>query len=246
MADILLEVCVDDAQGLAAALAGGADRIELCAALSLGGLTPTPGLIARAVQAPVPVHAMIRPRAGDFVLDDADLAVMEAEIAAIRAAGLAGVVLGANLPDGRLDLAALGRLAGAARGLDLTLHRAVDLTPDPVQAVHQAVDLGFDRILTSGGTVRAVDGLARLSAMMTAAAGRISIMPGSGIGPDSLPALAHLGCTEIHASCAAPVGGSAAGLAMGFRSGAEKRTDPARVAALKAALRQMAAPVTLR
>src|SRR5262245_37162108 len=96
---VLLEVCVDSPQGLAAAIEGGADRIELCSALELGGLTPLPGLMKAAAAAPIPVYAMIRPRGGLFVFDEADEAAMMADIDAVRAAGLAGVVIGANQPD---------------------------------------------------------------------------------------------------------------------------------------------------
>ena len=103
MPDILLEVCVEDAIGLQAAINGGAGRIELCSALGLGGLTPSPGLMAEAARSPIPVMAMIRPRAGGFVWSTEDLRQMKADIAAARTAGLAGVVLGASRPDGRLD-----------------------------------------------------------------------------------------------------------------------------------------------
>jgi copper homeostasis protein len=240
LADILLEVCVDDAQGLDAAIRGGADRVELCAALALGGLTPSPGLIARAAGCGLPVHAMVRPRPGDFTCDASDVAVMRAEIAAIRAAGLAGVVLGANRPDGRLDLEVLGALTAEAQGLDLTLHRAVDLCPDAGLAVEQAVALGFHRILTSGGALRAVDGLDRLAVMFRAARGRITIMPGSGVTLATLPTLAALPLNEIHASCAQLLPDNPPARAMGFVTGAEKRSDAATVAALKSALRERA------
>ena len=233
----MLEVCVDSAEGLAAALAGGADRIELCAALELGGLTPQAGLVAEAAAAGVPVHAMIRTRPGDFVYSGAELRLMETEIAAMRAAGLAGVVLGASLPDGRLDLAALGRLCAAARGLDRTLHRAVDLTPDPEEAVEQAVGLGFDRILSSGGAVRAVDGLDRLERMHRAAAGRLVVMPGSGITPQTLPAvLQRVPAPEIHASCAGAMPQSPAAIRLNFAGPERRETDAERVRALRRVL----------
>ena len=230
----LLEVCVDDPLGLAEAQAGGADRVELCAALALGGLTPTAGLMAAV--AGIKAHAMIRPRSGDFCYAAAEVAVMRADIGAVRAAGLAGVVLGANLPDGRLDLDLLAALVDAARGLDLTLHRAVDLTPDPLAAVDQAVTLGFHRILSSGGAKTAVSGIARLRAMTGHAAGRIVVMPGSGVSLATLPQLRALPFTEIHASCSSPMPVSDRTRDMGFASGSEKRTDRALVAALKAAL----------
>ena len=236
----LLEVCVDDPLGLTEAQAGGADRVELCAALALGGLTPTAGLMAVGLMAAgrrIRAHAMIRPRSGDFCFSPAETAVMRADINAVRAAGLAGVVLGANLPDGRLDFPLLTALTDHARGLDLTLHRAIDLTPDPLAAVDQAIALGFHRILSSGGEKTAVEGIARLRAMMDHAAGRIVVMPGSGVSLATLPALRALPFTEIHASCAAPIPAAPRALKMGFASGTEKRTDRALVAALKTALR---------
>lgn len=234
MARILLEVCVDDPLGLAAAQTGGADRVELCAALALGGLTPTAGLMAAA--GGTRAHAMIRPRSGDFCFAAMEVDVMKADIRAVRAAGLAGVVLGANLPDGRLDADVLAVLVEAARGLDLTLHRAIDLTPDPLAAVDQAVALGFHRILSSGGEQTAVAGIARLRAMMGHAAGRIVVMPGSGVSTATLPVLKTLPFTEIHASCSAPIPASGRAKELGFASGAEKRTDRALVAALRFAL----------
>lgn len=239
MAEILLEVCVDDVPGLQAALAGGADRIELCAALALGGLTPSPGLIEVAGRAAVPVMAMIRPRSGDFLFSPAEVAAMRADIRAMRAAGLAGVVLGASLPDGRLDPAVLSDLVAEAQGMDLTLHRAIDLCPDVEEAVETAVALGFRRVLSSGGAGQAADGLGRLETMVRAARDRLVVMPGSGVSVRALPALARLPLREVHASCAGPVPATQAARAMGFATGTERRTDAARVAALKAALRAL-------
>ena len=231
-----LEVCVDDGAGLAEAVAGGADRVELCAALGVGGLTPSRGLMEWAAGCGVPCYPMIRPRSGDFVFAAADVAVMRGDIRAARAAGLTGVVLGASLPDGRLNAAVLAELIGEARGLDLTLHRAVDLTPDVEEAVETAVGLGFRRILSSGGARVAGEGVARLARMIAVAAGRLSVMPGSGVSVESWPLLAGLGVTEVHASCAAPVMATGRAVEFGFVSGAERRTDRARVAALKAAI----------
>ena len=231
---VLLEVCVDDALGLAEAVAGGADRIELCAALSVGGLTPTLGLMALAATCGLPAYPMIRPRPGSFIFTAPEVAVMCADINAARAAGLTGVVLGATHPDGRLDTAVLSDLIACASGLDLTLHRAIDLAPDIDEAVETALTLGFRRILTSGGAATAPQGLPRLRRMITTAAGRLSIMPGSGITPATWPLLAALNVTEAHASCAVPLHGQPD--PFGFVTGTEKRTDRARVQALKAAL----------
>ena len=171
---ITLEICIDSPAGLAAAISGGADRIELCSALALGGLTPSPGLMALAAKAPIPVHALIRPRAGDFTFTEAEIAAMEADIDAARAAGLKGVVLGASHPDGTLDSETLSRLIARAKNLELTLHRAFDLVPDFPRAVDAAIAMGFSRILTSGGAPRAIDGLETLKTIVAHAAGRIA------------------------------------------------------------------------
>lgn len=235
---IALEVCVDSPAGLAAAVAGGADRIELCSALELGGLTPAPGLIAQAAGCGVPVVAMIRPRPGDFIHDAADLDAALADIDAVRAAGLAGVVIGASLGDGRLDLATLARLAGHANGLDIVLHRAFDLAPDPFEALEQAVDLRIGRILTSGGAARAVDGLDRLQAVCARAGARIAILPGSGITRLNVAQiLARLPVREVHASCAVALAQDARHVAMGFASPTRKQTDEATVRAMKTVLK---------
>lgn len=230
---MLLEVCVDDAVGLAEAVAGGADRVELCAALGVDGLTPSVGLMQVAAGCGVPCYAMIRPRPGDFVFGAAEVAVMRHDIRAARSAGLPGVVLGAAR-GGRLDGAVLADLVAEAAGMDLTLHRVIDLMPDVEEAVEQAVALGFRRVLSSGGARLAPDGVARLAAMMRAAKGRLSVMPGSGVTVKTWPLVAGLGVTEVHASCAVAVGGVAD--AFGFVTGAEKRTDRQQVSALKAAL----------
>lgn len=199
---ITLEICVDSADGLAAAIAGGADRIELCSALALGGLTPSPGLMALAARAPIPVYAMIRPRDGDFVVSPGDLNQMRRDIDAARAAGLAGVVFGASEPRGALDVAALRHLAHHAAGLGRTLHRAFDLVPDRSEALETAIDLGFERILTSGGAPQASEALGALAGLVADAGERISIMPGAGVRPDNAALLlSRTGAREIHASC---------------------------------------------
>ncbi len=238
---ILLEVCVDNVHGLAFAVAGGADRIELCAALEVGGLTPSPGLMRAAAGSPVPVHAMVRPRAGHFRYDAGEVAVMLGDIDAVHAAGLQGVVLGASDDQGRLDHRTLAPLLVHARrlGLDCTLHRAIDLCPDLVAATRTAVDLGFDRILTSGGAASAGEGIAQLARCFEAAAGALVVMPGAGINVNSIGALrAGLPLTEVHASCSAPIAEKdTRAIAFGFDSGTRRQTSPALVSALRTALR---------
>lgn len=239
MADIALEVCVDDVAGLNAAIDGGADRIELCSALSVGGLTPSVGLMSLAGRSPVPCYAMIRPRPGNFVYSQDDLAVMEDDIRFAASCGIAGVVFGANLPDGRLDRDALKQLSEVIGSMPRTLHRAFDLVPDIADAIEIAIECGFERILSSGRAVSACDGIDDLKAAMKAAAGRISIMPGSGINLNTIEALlTQLDVAEVHSSCSSNVVvDDPAILAFGFSAQQVKRTDISVLKAMKKRLR---------
>ncbi|HEV7718671.1 MAG TPA: copper homeostasis protein CutC [Arsenicitalea sp.] len=236
--ELTLEICVDTPEAFNAAIAGGADRIELCSALALGGLTPTPGLMAYAKDAPIPVYALIRPRDGNFVFSRSERAVMQGDIQAAKAMGLAGVVLGASLADGRLDETTLRELIADAEGLGLGLHRAFDLVPDMAEALELAVSLGFEHILTSGGAAKAPDGLDRLADLVTQAAGRISILPGSGINKsNAAKILARTGAHELHASCRTVVRQPEAKLVdLGFATVPIYETRPETVIALKASM----------
>jgi copper homeostasis protein len=208
---VLLEVCVDTIQGAEAAVRGGAGRIELCSSLSEGGLTPSAGLMRAAAALPVPVYAMIRPRGGLFHFTPADEAIMLADIAAAREAGLAGVVLGAQGPDGGLDVAMLARLSQAAGSLGRTLHRVIDVVPEPLHALDQAIGLGIERVLTSGAEPLAPDGVDLIAAMVRQASGRLSVMPGCGLEPHNVATvIAATGAREIHAACSRPVPGDPA------------------------------------
>ena len=238
MAEVLLEVCVDTADGLFAAVAGGAGRIELCSALELGGLTPSPGLMQIAASVACPVYAMVRPRGGGFVYSPAELDQMHRDIDAVGAAGLAGIVIGANGEKSGLDRAALGALMRHRGALGATLHRAIDLCPDMLEAVDAAADLGFERILTSGGALNALAGLETLAVMHERAMGRLKIMPGGGVSPDNAAKLLiAFRCAEIHASCSVTEPTPDARLAeFGFDNGPRRRTSAQRVRALRAAL----------
>jgi copper homeostasis protein len=205
---MLLEICVEDAAGLQAALAGGADRIELCAALGVGGLSASPAMMQLAASLPIPVRALCRPRAGDFDYDDNDLALVEADaIAAIRY-GLDGIVIGAGTRTA-LDATGLERIVRRAkavaaehgRDLGLTLHRAFDTIADMPAALDTAIALGFDTVLTSGGERRAQDGAAMLAALVARAGDRITILAGSGVDVAAVPVLAAAGIRAFHASC---------------------------------------------
>ena len=233
---VKIEICVDTTASLAAAVAGGADRVELCAALVLGGLTPSAGFMAEAARLPIPTCAMIRPRAGDFVFTEAEVTQMEVDIAAARDHGLAGVVLGASLPDGRLDAPTLARLLTAAKGLQTTLHRAFDLTPDKPAALEAAIALGFTTILTSGGAQTAADGAGCIAALIAQSSGRITIMPGAGVSPGNAARFVDLGAGWLHGSCASDHPTPKAAAAMGFGPPTERRTDAAVVRALRQAV----------
>ena len=233
-----LEVCVADPQSLGEAIAGGADRIELCSALELGGLTPLPGLIALAAAAPIPVYALIRPRSGDFVFGPTDEDAMLRDIDAIRAAGLAGVVIGANRFNGELDIPLLERLMAHAEGLGSTLHRCIDLVPDFAAATEAAIDLGVERILTSGGAATALTGLENIVLAHSIAKGRLDIMAGSGVRLDNVATLlATAAIDDFHSSCAGDEYPSAPGaIRLGFANPTRRHTDARVVAAMKLAL----------
>lgn len=234
----LLEICVDSHAGLAAAIAGGADRIELCAALDLGGLSPSPALLQAASDCPVPVYCMVRPRAGDFLYSSDEIAGMCMEIANVHRIGLAGVVLGAGSSDG-LDIPTLKTLSSAADGMGRTLHRVVDLLSDFNDVPSIAHDLGFERVLTSGGAQKAIDGLDIIGPMSTVAPSGLSIMPGGGVTPDNAASiLRRTGTFEIHASARSDISDHPTKLQrLGFVSNPDRATDQATVRALKTAIR---------
>jgi copper homeostasis protein len=236
MADVLLEVCVDSTEGMLAAVAGGADRIELCSALEVGGMTPSYGQMRRAATVGVPVHALIRSWAGEFVFGPDEVATMLDDIGAAKAAGLAGVVIGAALADGRLDSDALARMRDAAAGLSVTLHRAFDLVPDFAEAVEMAVGLGLNRILTSGGAVGAPEGAEALARILGMARGRIGVLPAAGITSGNVAALLRaVPVGEVHSSCEGHVRLDLRAVALGFGAPQRIVTDEAEVRALKAA-----------
>ena len=241
-ARVLLEVCVDTAGGLAAAVQNGADRIELCSALSEGGLTPSFGLMKLAAACDVPVRAMIRPRAGDFTYSDDELAIMAADIDAAASCGLDGVVLCVNRPSGELDEAALKALCEHARSLSLAiaLNRGLDLAPDPLTAMETAVALGVDTLLTSGGAQTASQGAAGLAALVKAARGRIEILAGGGVNSGNVAQLAAAGVTAFHASCSAPLPvTNTRAAALGYVTASQRDTDPASIAQLRQTLNRL-------
>ncbi|MET0418678.1 MAG: copper homeostasis protein CutC [Actinoplanes sp.] len=192
------ELAVQDTYGVAVAARLGVDRIELCAALPLGGVTPSLALIEAAADGP-PAHVLVRPRAGgfDYTPDEADLIVRDVRHA--LTAGAAGVVVG-GVRDGQVDDDLMIRVVDAAAGAPVTFHRAFDTLPDPAAAVETLVKLGVRRILTAAGPTTVGDALPALAALVTVAAGRIEIMAGGGVRPDLIGPLVRTGVDAIHAS----------------------------------------------
>lgn len=205
---MILEVCCGDLQSVLAAKAGGAQRIELCSALSEGGLTPSLGLIEEVVASGIPaVHVLIRPRKGDFLYSEDEIRMMVSDIRHAVRAGADGVVIGALTPDGDIDADACRRMIEAAEGASVTFHRAFDLCRDPEKALEDIIALGCDRILTSGLAPAAPEGIATLRHLNSLAAGRIIILAGGGITSSNAAAvLTGAGLTEIHASAKKTVG----------------------------------------
>lgn len=245
----LLEICVDSLESALAAQAGGADRLELCGHLSIGGVTPSFALIEAVMEAvKIPVNVLIRPRFGDFCFTDAEKRQLLREVAFCRDAGVHGVVLGALCPDGRLDedhLAASLEVGGSS--LSHTLHRAFDLCRDPFEALERAVALGFDTILTSGQKAKAVDGIDLLRRLTGQAGERIAILAGSGVTPENMAMLSReAGVRQFHFSAKvtrpSPMVFRRPGVPMGLPLADEyERTcaDAETVARAKAVLREL-------
>lgn len=199
----ILEICAGDAGSLEAGILGGADRIEFCCALPLGGLTPLPGIVRETklrLGKPTPVNVLIRPREGDFLYSDAELDIFDEHMRQwlFEADGL---VVGALTADGRVDERACRRFIAAADNKPLTFHRAIDQSRDPLEALRAVIDLGFARVLTSGGAPTAAEGIPMLEEMVKIADGRIEIIAGGGVNPGNVARIIReTGVPAVHAS----------------------------------------------
>ena len=191
------------------AKAGGADRLEVCCALSTGGLTPSPSLfleIKKAVD--LPLFVLIRPREGDFIYSEKEIDVILADIAWFKNAGASGIVCGVNTPEGGVDIEKMTRIVDAAGDLPVTFHRAIDVCVDPIASLEDVIDLGCARVLTSGGRPKLdMTGIAVVHEMAEIAAeANVIILPGGGINKDNIELLLeHPYIIEYHHSAKKPV-----------------------------------------
>ena len=199
---VLLERCCTTLQQVEEALAVGAGRVELCDCIEVGGVTPSEEFIRAAVATGICVNVLVRPRGGDFVYSNAEVEQMKESIRLCRALGVHGVVIGALTPEGGVDMPVMRELmalAEAPRRLSVTFHRAFDEASDPYAAFDEVLSLGCDRLLTSGQKPTAPEGRDLIRELVSRAAGRIIVMPGSGVTPENVDELAAwCGATECH------------------------------------------------
>ncbi len=203
---MIAEICVDSVAGVRAARAAGAARVELCADLLEGGITPSRGMIraARAV-AGIGLHVIIRPRGGDFIADEDEMAVMEADIDTAKAESADGVVFGLLTAEGAIDGDRTRRLIARARPLAVTFHRAFDMAADPQAALETLIGLGVERVLSSGQAETVLEGLPLLAELTGQAGDRIIVMPGGGITERNIGRIvAALHPREVHFAALEP------------------------------------------
>ena len=241
MKKFLLEICVDSFESARRASENGADRLELCGDLLVGGVSPSPFLIEQVVsRVKTPVNVLLRPRFGDFCFTGEEKEVQLREIEFCREAGVNGVVIGALTPDGELDVPFLAECMAAAGDLEVTLHRCFDVCRDGFAAIETACDLGIQTILTSGQMATAPKGAENLKAFRKFAADRIHLMAGSGVSAANIPQLhAETGICHFHLSAKAtepgPMKFCREGVPMGLPMASEFERQYASPAAVRAA-----------
>lgn len=201
MTTILVEICLDSIESAVAAAEGGAHRVELCDNLPEGGTTPSRGMIAVARDAiEIGLHVLVRPRGGDFCYSEREVEVMRKDVETIGELGAEGVVLGALLADGSVDCRLTRDLVERARPMSVTFHRAFDRSRNATEALEQLLELGVDRVLTSGQAPSALEGLERLTELVDVAGERLTILVGGGVSARTARAIVDgSGAREIHA-----------------------------------------------
>lgn len=200
MSKFTFEVCADSVESVLAAQKGGADRIELCGNVVIGGTTPSESLYREIRKhSDIKIHALIRPRFGDFCYTEYEFNIIRAEVKRFRELGAQGVVIGMLKPDGSLDMEHMKMLMEEADGMSVTLHRAFDVCKDPMEALEQAVSLGINTILTSGQKNNCVEGTPLLAELVKKSAGRIHIMAGAGVNAEAVSSIYEkTGITDYH------------------------------------------------
>ena len=246
---MLLEVIATSAEDCATAQAAGGDRIELCCALALGGLTPSAALVQRARAATtLPLLMMLRPREGGFCYSAGEFTQMALDLKFGLAAGVDGFVFGCLTRDGAVDVRRTAHLVKLAAGRQTVFHRAFDVTPDPAAALETLIELGVTRVLTSGQAATALAGTDLIRQLVAQAGGRIELLPGSGITPGNVAELVRrTGVQQVHASCSgqvlAPSTQGRPDLRFGLadsNAGSVRVLDAAAITALRAALAPLA------
>jgi copper homeostasis protein len=197
---VTIEVCVENTDGLVAAQRAGADRVELCASLIEGGLTPSWGMVEEAKRlATIPFHAIVRPRGGDFLYTDIEFAAMLADVRALQRLSVDGVVVGCLTAEGEIDETRMRALVEAARPLSVTCHRAFDMTRDFRAAVEALVRSGVDRVLTSGQRDAALEGLEAIRATVEIARGRLGVVACGALDAENIRKVRDAtGAPELH------------------------------------------------
>ena len=242
MKNYILECCVDSVESAINASSGGASRIELCSNLIIGGTTPDTALVVEIRKhTDIRIHALIRPRFGDFCYSKYEMEIMKSQIKALKEAGVEGVVIGVLDEEGNMNVEAMRELIEAADGLSITLHRAFDMCRDPYQAMEEAIALGVNTILTSGQKQSAWEGRELLTELIQKAEGRIDIMAGAGIGAAVIEKLIPVtGGTSYHMSgkvtLDSPMKYRKADVSMGLPSLSEYEIWQTSEAAVKAAV----------
>jgi copper homeostasis protein len=199
----IIEICANSAQSCVEAEVGGAKRVELCAGIPEGGTTPSYGEIrtAQALTSTLDINVIIRPRGGDFLYTSAEIQSMLFDIELAKQLGVHGVVFGCLTKEGDLDVMLMKQLKEAAGPLSVTCHRAFDVCRDPLVAMEQLIEMGFDRILTSGQQPDAIRGIPMIAELVRKADGRIIIMPGCGVRENNIALIEkETGATEFHTS----------------------------------------------
>ncbi len=198
---MLVEVCVSSMSSIKNAATAGADRIELCSALELGGLTPSAGFIRQGLNLNIlPIHCLIRPRPGHFFYSSEEITLIEQNIKNANLLGCQGVVVGMHNNEFKLDIPLLKKWKSLAGSMFITFHRAFDVLINPEESLEQLIELGFDCVLTSGQNENAIDGINNLKSWNEKFGLQINIMPGGGIGIDNCKIFKVAGFSSIHLS----------------------------------------------